>query len=111
MRRVALVVLTLPCIAALAEDRPAKRDNLPDLAAPATARPADADVEPQVTIVQKKDAKVEEYRVKGRLYKMKVTPDKGKPYWLLDDRGDGEFIRYDNLDTGLRVPQWVIKRW
>jgi hypothetical protein len=51
---------------------------------------------------------VEEYRVNGRLYMMKVTPPHGVSYYLVDDRGDGTFSRKDALDTGVRVPMWVI---
>jgi hypothetical protein len=39
---------------------------------------------------------------------MKVTPAAGPAYYLVDERGDGQFLRRDNLDTGLRVPNWVI---
>jgi hypothetical protein len=64
--------------------------------------------EPQVTIRKDGDRTVSEYRVKGRLYMMKVTPAIGPAYFLIDHRGDGSFARLDNLDTGLRVPQWVL---
>ena len=30
------------------------------------------------------------------------------PYVLVDHKGDGQFARQDNLDSGLRVPQWVL---
>lgn len=78
---------------------------------PAGAKGGDADLEPEVTITTKEGAKVEEYRIRGKLYAMKVTPAKGPPYYLIDERGDGEFIRHDNLDSGLRVPNWVIFRF
>jgi hypothetical protein len=42
---------------------------------------------------------------------MKVTPTQGAPYYLIDERGDGQFVRRDNLDSGLRVPNWVIFRF
>ncbi len=69
----------------------------------------DDDLEPQVTIVKKKDMVVEEYRMNGKLYKIKVTPKIGKPYYMIDDRGDGEFSRYDGPDAAnMRPPRWVI---
>jgi len=35
-----------------------------------------------------------------------VTPAHGKPYILMDHRGDGTFTKLDNtLDNGVRVPQ------
>lgn len=69
---------------------------------------SDAVLEPQVTIRKEAERTVTEYRVNGRLYMLRVTPAHGKPYVLVDHRGDGQFTRQDNLDTGLRVPQWVL---
>jgi Protein of unknown function (DUF2782) len=68
----------------------------------------DPALEPQVTIRKEADRTISEYRVKGKLYMMKVTPANGPAYVLIDHRGDGQFSRLDNLDTGLRVPQWVL---
>jgi hypothetical protein len=68
----------------------------------------DPALEPQVTIRKESDRTISEYRVKGKLYMMKVTPANGPAYVLVDQRGDGSFARLDNLDTGLRVPQWVL---
>jgi hypothetical protein len=33
------------------------------------------------------------------------------PYYLVDDKGDGKFARQESMDSGLRVPRWVIKRF
>jgi hypothetical protein len=41
----------------------------------------DANLEPQVTIVKKETETREEYRIKGKLYMVKVTPAVGKPYY------------------------------
>lgn len=71
----------------------------------------DADLEPQVTITKEKDTVIEEYRAGGKLYMIKVTPKIGKPYYLVDDRGDGKFSRQESLDSGLRPPQWIIHRF
>lgn len=66
--------------------------------------------EPDVTIVQKGDKTVEEYRVNGFLYAVKVTPKKGKPYFLVRaDGSDGNFIRADKPE--LRIPSWEIFSW
>ena len=55
--------------------------------------------EPDVTIVQKGDKTVEEYRLNGFLYAVKVTPKKGKPYFLVRaDGSEGNFIRADKPD-------------
>ncbi len=68
----------------------------------------DAMGEPQVTITKQTEQTVEEYRVGGKLYMIKITPKGGKPYYLVDDRGDGKFSRQESLDSGLRPPRWTI---
>ncbi len=69
------------------------------------------DSEPQITIRKKGTSKVEEYRMHGRLYMIKVTPFKGHPYYLVDTRGDGHFSRQISLDPGVKPPMWVIHQW
>ncbi|SMC21464.1 Protein of unknown function [Andreprevotia lacus DSM 23236] len=65
--------------------------------------------EPEVRIIEKGDATIAEYRLKGRLYKIKVTPKIGAPYYLIDSEGKGNFIRSDGLGSPeLIVPQWVL---
>ena len=91
--------------------KPANLQPLPEVPPPPAVPGGDPDLEPQITITTKDGAKVEEYRVRGKLYAMKVTPSKGAPYYLIDDRGDGQFIRHDTLDSGLRVPNWVLFRF
>lgn len=68
-------------------------------------------IEPEVSIIQKDDRTIEEYRVNGQLYMIKVTPSVGKPYYLLDDDGDGSFetTRYDSDNPA--VPNWILFEW
>jgi hypothetical protein len=75
---------------------------------PPVLDPSEAVDEPQITIKQNTEQTVEEYRSNGRLYMIKVTPKHGRPYYLVDDRGDGKFARQESLDSGLRVPMWLI---
>ena len=84
--------------------------ELPPPPALPPAQPGDKDVlEPQVTKRQEGPNTIEEYRIHGKLYMMKVTPPHGHPYILMDNKGDGTFLRQDNpLDNGVRVPQWVL---
>ena len=111
MRKAILLLLCIANCAVFAQDgkrpKPANLEPLPE-APPPPNLPADPSLEPQVTIIQKDGAKIEEYRIRGKLYAMKVTPAAGPPYYLVDERGDGQFLRRENLDTGLRVPTWVI---
>ena len=88
-------------------------DNLDALPPPALNPRADADLddEPAVTITKQTDLTIEEFRSNGRLYMIKVTPKIGFPYYLIDDRGDGKFSRQESLDSGLRPPRWIIKKF
>lgn len=69
-------------------------------------------IEPEVTIIRKEKEVIEEYRINGLLYMVKVTPVIGKPYYLIDRDGDGklESRRTGIYDDGL-VPQWVLFSW
>jgi hypothetical protein len=71
-----------------------------------TARDID---EPTITIRNKGPQRQEEYRLHGKLYMVKVTPAKGKPYYLVDNIGNGKFVRHEGPAVPLVVPQWVIK--
>lgn len=82
--------------------------NLQPLPEPPSLIQDDAVDEPQVTITKQSDLTIEEYRSNGKLYMIKVIPKIGKPYYLLDDRGDGKFARQEGLDTGFRPPRWVL---
>ena len=70
--------------------------------------PVDDAIEPEVTIKKRDEVTVEEYRIHGRLYMVKVTPKVGPPFYLIDDRGDGNFTRRDSLDSGVRPPLALI---
>ncbi|WP_263146365.1 DUF2782 domain-containing protein [Pseudomonas sp. RIT-PI-AD] len=79
--------------------------------APLAALAADDPVsaEPDVTIRQDGDKTIQEYRVNGFLYAVKITPKHGKPYFLVRADGDSNFIRSDNPD--MLIPQWEIFSW
>lgn len=69
-------------------------------------------IEPEVTIIRREKETIEEYRVNGNLYMVKIIPIVGKPYYLIDRDGDGRMEKrmseiYDT-DT---VPQWVLFSW
>ncbi len=73
--------------------------------------PAGAETdEPEVTIVQRGEDTVTEYRIRGKLYMVKVTPPHGVPYYLIDKEGTGQMVRHDGA-ADLAVPMWVIKSW
>ena len=109
----ALIAASLAAAAPLVHaqaDRPADLQPVPEPPPPPQPLNGGGDVttEPQVTIIQKADERVEEYRMNGKLYMVKVTPSHGVPYYLMDENGMGVMTRHDDLDTGVRVPKWVI---
>ena len=66
--------------------------------------------DPDVTIRQDGDRTVEEYRLNGFLYAIKVTPKGGKPYFLVRaDGSEGNFVRSDSPD--MLIPAWEIFSW
>ena len=71
----------------------------------------DAALEPQVTIVKEEKETREEYRIKGKLYMIKVTPAIGAPYYLVDREGDGKFIEADINQNPVKPPMWLILSW
>lgn len=66
--------------------------------------------EPDVVIRQEGDRMVEEYRVNGFLYAIKVTPKNGPPYYLVAIDDEGNFARSDQPE-GMRIPSWKIFEW
>jgi hypothetical protein len=87
---------------------PPKLEPLPEPPPPPPEIAGDPELEPQVTIVRRENETIEEFRVNGRLTMVKVTPRHGRPYYLVADGASGGFVRRDSLDTGLRVPLWVL---
>ncbi len=107
IRPLVLLLAALPLVVAAA--RPANLEPLPDDAPPPPQVGADAPTtEPQVTIVEHDSTTFEEYSINGRLYKIKVIPKVGAPYYLIDDQGANVWRRYDGPDTAVQVPRWVI---
>jgi Protein of unknown function (DUF2782) len=95
-----------------------------DAAPPATASPTPAappriqeeyrggtDEEPQVTTIQKDAETLEEVRVGGTLRYVRVTPRRGKPYYLVPSGNGQTFNRMDSLGSGLSVPMWMLFSW
>jgi hypothetical protein len=104
------VLTTFP---SAAQQRPPNLEPLPDIPPPppATLQLAPG-VEPEVRIIRREKETVEEFRIAGQLYMMRVTPVGGStPYYLVDYFGDGNFARTASFDSGVRVPMWVIRSW
>ena len=90
------------------QSMPPALQPVPEPPPPPPGYELDPALEPQVTILKRGTDTVEEYRIGGKLYMIKITPTTGKPYYLVDNIGDGKFTRQDGYDTGTRPPMWVI---
>lgn len=89
-----------------------------DAAAPTDLPPPPTDSlngeipEPEVRIITRPQETVEEYRVGGALYMIKVTPKQGAAYYLVDTDGDGNLeSQRSALEPRMAIPGWVILRW
>jgi opacity protein-like surface antigen len=129
MKKLAMLVMLCIAIPAFAQSaaRPKPKDVVPleappppDIKGDATfdAKTAgkdiaklDASPDTKVTVKNRGDERIEEYRFKGRHYKTKVTPAKGPAYYLIDTKGDGSFSRVDGPDIKMNVPMWILLEW
>lgn len=116
MSRKSPFVLVLTCLSLLAVGSTAKGQEdtvtVPDALPPPDIVEHDEEMEPEVTIIQREDETVEEYRVNGRLYMVKITPFVGKPYYFIDRDGDGLMdSRMGDIHNPFRVPMWEILSW
>lgn len=75
--------------------------------APASA----SDTEPEITIRNRGGDHYEEYRIRGQLYMIKVTPRVGKVYYLVSRERGGAFERVNDLDRAKMTTQWVLFSW
>jgi hypothetical protein len=116
MRLLSFFLLASLCTGAYALDPapvppPPPLDSAPPPLPPPSANSDEAVDEPQVTITKQSEQTIEEYRVGGRLFMIKVTPTVGPTYYLVDETGDGKFTRRDSLDGGIRPPRWILFRF
>lgn len=102
-----LLAAALSAAAQTASQRPPLQP-VPEPPPPPPGYELDPALEPQVTILKRGTDTIEEFRIAGRLYMIKVTPASGVPYYLVDERGDGNFARQDNFTPFIRPPMWVI---
>lgn len=114
LRYLGLSVLLLTATAARAADEapPAKVPPPPAMSDSSPSGTVDEVpvLKPDVTIRKEKEQTVEEYRINGQLYKVKIIPKHGKPYYLLYPNGpQGQPIRRTLGE--LQTPYWVIFSW
>jgi hypothetical protein len=68
-------------------------------------------VEPEITIRETERAVIYEYRVRGQLYMVRIQPQIGPPYFLVDTDGNGTLDMRDSSPTNISIPQWLLFSW
>lgn len=107
LRKLIFLALCAP-LAALAADPLLQLEPLPEPPPPPPGYEPDPASEPQVTIIKRGQETIEEYRVNGEMYMMKVTPSHGVPYYLIKEDRDAGWARMDGPEAPLSVPKWVL---
>ena len=105
-----LLAFMAPTIAAAEDAKPLPDlQTLEELPPPAISNEENAD-EPQITIIKKGEETIEEYRIGGQLYMMKITPAHGVPYYLHKEDQDGAWINNGPVPP-MSIPKWTIFRF
>ncbi|MDR2032873.1 MAG: DUF2782 domain-containing protein [Azoarcus sp.] len=83
----------------------------PALAAqePPALEPLEEEI-PEVTVIQRGEDLISEYRLRNRLYMVKVAPRHSAPYYLVDREGKGRMVR-EEVAPSLTVPSWIVTTW
>jgi len=110
LKRLLIAAALAAVLPAAAQDK-SKAQPIPEPPPPPRGFELDPTLEPQVTIRKRGEDTVEEYRIGGKLYMLKVTPPNGRSYYMIDERGDGKFARQEAHDSGVRPPMWVIHQF
>lgn len=70
------------------------------------------EMEPDITIIRRGKDTIQEYRRSGRLYMIKVQPQIGPPYYLLDVDGDGTMdVKKTDFDKNTNINLWTLFEW
>ncbi len=114
MRLILLLFFLMAPIVRAVDEPPASEavPEPPDLPLPIESGETLEPEEPEITIKRRGGKTIQEYRINGALYMVKIVPDAGPPYYLIDSNGDGNMdVRHTNLERNLKIPQWVLLRW
>ncbi len=78
---------------------------------PPKVQDPDEQVQPEVIIRREDGRTVEEYRSGERVYMVRIVPDRGPPYYLIDTTGDGLLdTRHEHMQP-VRPAHWKIIEW
>ena len=112
-----IVVLAISTFAiqatAQSQARPKPKGVQPveDIASPPDVKDFNPAKDIKVTTRQSGTDTIEEFRIGGKLYQQRIQPASGPAYYLVDEKGEGKFIRVDGPDLKIAVPTWVLFTW
>ncbi len=109
-RLVVLALWMLP-LSVMAVEPPANLEPLPEVPPPPNGVDLEKPATPEITTTKKGQDVVEEYRMNGELYMMKVTPPHGKSYYMMKEDKDGAWSRMDGPGNPMSIPKWVLFRF
>ncbi len=110
--RLPLIISLLMLSSAVFADRDSELAAVPE--PPELPMPVqDGEVlEPDITIIRKGKKTIQEFRKNGQLYMIRIKPDFGPAYYMIDTDGDGNMdVRQNDLDDGLQINQWKLLEW
>ena len=115
MHRLALVLFLGVPLALFAGDDPPDEPAPPPPPIPEPVPPSEIpdedELEPEVVIRREDDRIVEEYRRGGQLYMVRITPHRGRPYYLIDTTGDGDLDSRRDYMHPVQPAHWRIIEW
>lgn len=106
------MTLLIPLLLALAAQDAATPTPIEDVPIPPKVQ-AEAPKEDPPTVAiraQENGDRVEEYSQNGKIYMVKVTPERGPAYYLMDTDGNGRLNR-DERDPRVQPVHWTIYEW
>ena len=107
-----LLGLTILLLSASLSAEEVRLEDLSDAPPPPSVVDSGETLEPEITIINRNEETIEEYRINGSLYMIKVTPALGPSYYLIDNDGDGVMdTNMSEIYSDFVVPQWVIYSW
>jgi hypothetical protein len=70
------------------------------------------EMEPDITIIRKGKDTIQEFRRNGKLYMVKIQPQVGPAYYMLDTNGDEQMdVKKNDLDENTNINKWTLFEW
>jgi hypothetical protein len=104
------ILLLVPTLSfAAAEAEPVAIPEQPELPQPVQSG---EEMQPDITIIRKGKETIQEFRRNGQIYMIKIVPQVGPAYYMLDTNGDGKMdVKKNDLDKNTDINQWLLFEW